>query len=196
MSNSYMVYPSEKTLDLGTIQMSEHHIVELFRCFAADLRIISVEIIYEDVPFEPTKIEYQVHGSKGNRITDLYLRECGIGDEELVTLSRCLWNNRNLKFLNICGNQFTHEGVIAFADALKINNGLKCVDISDIHMDEEALENIIDSLKVNQKIKNFIFHEEDVSIEMLSEIHQILERRSSYMEKGSTTCVGKKCILL
>jgi Ran GTPase-activating protein (RanGAP) involved in mRNA processing and transport len=86
-------------------------------------------------------------------ITEFYLQNCGLDDEDARVLAETLESNETVMYLFIGDNFITDEGCTRFAEMLKVNQSLTVLGLSRNDIEEKGFRELTDALKINQTLQ-------------------------------------------
>ena len=90
--------------------------------------------------------------SQNRRLTQLIMRQCGLGDNFALHLSEGLHNAQKIEYIDLSGNQLTCEGAASIAVALcyRVNSSLRYLDMSNNRIGDMGGKKLAQMVRLNR----------------------------------------------
>ncbi|KAL0239469.1 hypothetical protein GEMRC1_009577 [Eukaryota sp. GEM-RC1] len=96
-------------------------------------------------------------------------------DELIIALADMLKVNARLAIVNLSGNNVGCEGIRALAEALKINTSVTSVDLSANSIEDESVRDLAEMLKVNARVTNVNLSENNIRNQGITALAEALK---------------------
>jgi hypothetical protein len=193
------VYPNLTSIDLGCINLGDKVAAIVFKALGS-VSLTSINLDGNDLKRSAASIAHVLNPSLINlglgvtklensgaieiasmltrsecRLTNINLASCLIRDDGVVAIAEALKVNTILTRINLGHNLTTNKGAISIAAALKINTTLTSIDLAWNNIGNEGADAIAEALKINKKLTSIALNGNFIRIDDMNRIGILLE---------------------